>query len=129
MIDRKKVLVLDPSPIFRRALKEVIQTIETHVDVVEAGDTEQAETILRTESPDVVFIDIAIPGYNGVAFIASVKALVPDSRIVVLTSRDSDEYQDASLENGADYFLSKEQTGGLRLMDVIRETIRRKDTR
>ena len=33
MIDRRKVLILDPSPIFRRTLKEVIQTSETHVDV------------------------------------------------------------------------------------------------
>jgi DNA-binding NarL/FixJ family response regulator len=125
MIERKKVLILDPSPIFRRTLKEVIQTSETHVDVREAKNTEQATDILKNESPDVVFFDIALPRDSGIAFIASIKGLVPRSRIVVLTSHDSAEHEAASIEQGADYFLSKESSGGLRLIDVIHTTIRR----
>ncbi|MFO7714448.1 response regulator transcription factor [Desulfosarcina sp.] len=125
MIDRKKVLILDPSPIFRRALKEVIQASETGVDVSEATDADQATDILNNETPDVVFFDIALPKDNGIEFIASIKSMVPDSRIVVLTSHDSVEYEAASIEKGANYFLSKENSGGLRLIDVIHDTIRR----
>lgn len=125
MLKRKKVLILDPSPIFRRTLKEVIQTSETHVDIREARNTDQAENILKNDPPDVVFFDIALPRDNGIEFIASIKGMVPESRIVVLTSHDSAEHEAASIKQGADYFLSKERSGGLRLIDVIHTTIRR----
>jgi DNA-binding NarL/FixJ family response regulator len=128
MLERKKVLIVDPSPIFRRTLKDVIQTSETLVNVAEAGTIGQAEDILKDEAPDVVFLDIALPRGNGVQFIASIRAMVPDSRIVVLTSHDSTEYREASLQKGADIFLSKERSGGLRLIDVIHATIRRRET-
>ena len=125
MIDRRKVLILDPSPIFRRTLKEVIQTSEIHVDVREANNVGQARDILQKDPPDVVFFDIGLPRDNGVEFIASIKGMVPESRIVVLTNHDSAEHEAASIKNGADYFLSKEKSGGLRLIDVIHATIRR----
>jgi DNA-binding NarL/FixJ family response regulator len=93
MLDRKKVLILGPSPIFRHTLKEVIH--------------------------------IALPKENGIEFIASIKSMVSDSRVVVLSSHNSVEYEAASIEKGADYFLSKENSAGLRLIDVIHDTIRR----
>jgi DNA-binding NarL/FixJ family response regulator len=125
MLNRKKVLILDPSPIFRRTLKEVIQTSEAHVDIREAENTDQAENILKNNPPDVVFFDIALPRDNGIEFIASIKGMAPESRVVVLTSHDSAEHEAASIQKGADYFLSKERSGGLRLIDVIHTTIRR----
>jgi len=125
MLERKKILIVDKSPIFRRTLKEVIQTGETYVDVSEANDAGQAEAILKKDPPDVVFLDIALPRDNGIEFIASIKDMIPKSRIVVLTSHDSAEHEAASIQKGADYFLSKERSGGLRLIDVIHTAIRK----
>jgi DNA-binding NarL/FixJ family response regulator len=125
MFDRQKVLIIDQSPIFRRTLREVIEKSENHVDVIDTGNPSQAKRILREKSPDVVFLDIALSQNHGIEFIEYVKDLVPGSRVVVLTSQDSVEYKEASLKNGADYFLSKERAGGLRLLDVIHVTIRR----
>ena len=125
MTPLKKVLILDRSPIFRQTLKEVIQTSETNVEVKEADSAARAQALLQTDPVDVVFFDIALSDENGLAFIADIKAMLPDSRIVVLTCHDSAEYEAASLENGADYFLSKERSGGLRLIDVIQAALRR----
>ncbi|MGA6924971.1 MAG: response regulator transcription factor [Desulfosarcina sp.] len=125
MLNYKKILILDPSPIFRRTLKEVIQTNETRVDVSEAQTVGQAEDILRSQSPDVVFLDIALPRDDGIRFIETIKGIAPQSRVVVLTNHDSTEHKEAALRKGADYFLSKEGTAGLRLLDVIHQTIRR----
>ena len=125
MITPKKVLILDPSAIFRKTLKDVIQTSETRVEVKEADSAAQAQAILKTDSMDVIFYDIALPRENGIAFIASIKAMLPESRIVVLTSHDSAEYEAAAIDNGADFFLSKERSGGLRLIDVIHSALRR----
>lgn len=129
MTPPKKVLILDQSLIFRQTLKEVIQTSEPGVEIKEADSAAQARAILKTDPVDVVFFDIALPRENGLAFIASLKAMLPDSRIVVLTCHDSAEHEAASIENGADYFLSKERSGGLRLIDVIHTTLRRNGNR
>ncbi len=125
MFDRRKILLVDPSTIFRRTLKDVIETNETFVEVLEAESSDQAESLIARNTPDVVFMDIALPQNDGIQFIASIKRMAPRARIVVLTSHDSEEHQDASLSQGADFFLSKERSGGLRLIDVIHETIRR----
>jgi DNA-binding NarL/FixJ family response regulator len=123
MSSRKEILIIDPSPIFRSTLKEVIQTTQSHVEIADAADTEQAENILSQRPVDAVFLDIALPGNNGIPFIGRIKRLVPRACIVVLSSHDSAEYKEASIQKGADYFLSKERSGGLRLLDVISEAI------
>lgn len=123
MTNPQKILILDPSPIFSGTLKEVIQTSESHVEVTEVADTIRAEAILEKEAVDVVFLDIAFPQENGIQFIATIKRVAPEACIVVLSSHDSPEYKEASIHNGADFFLSKERTGGLHLLDVIHQAV------
>lgn len=122
---QKKALIIDPSPIFRNTLKEVIQTSEPQAEVTEARDADQALGILRDQSPEVVFLDIALSRGNGIEFIGRLKRMLPATRIVVLTSHDSAEQKAASLQQGADIFLSKEHTVGLHLIDIIHETLHR----
>jgi DNA-binding NarL/FixJ family response regulator len=124
MADRKTVLIVDPSPIFRRTLKSVIQTSEAGVDVHEADSADQAAQVLNREPPDVIFIDIALPGHKGIEFIRTMKEVVPESYVVVLTSHDSEEHEAASIQKGADYFLSKDRSGGLQLVHVINTVMR-----
>jgi DNA-binding NarL/FixJ family response regulator len=88
--------------------------------VLPSAATTQA---LISESPDVVFLDIALPQGNGIEFIRRIKRITPDTRIVVLTSHDSTEQKEASFKQGAEVFLSKESTVGLRLIDVIHSTL------
>ena len=123
MTDRKKALIIDPSPIFRRTLKDVIQTSEPHVMVNQAPNADLALRILRSESQDVVFMDIVLPSGNGIEFIRHIKTMLPDTWIVVLTGHDSAEHEEVSLEYGADFFLSKERAVGLPLIDVIHKTL------
>jgi len=123
MSNPKKVMILDPSPIFRRTLSKVIQKSVGQVEINAAENFDQARKILKKEPPDVVFFDIALPTDNGIEQIAAIKRLVPRSQVVVLTSHDSAEYESASLQNGADYFLSKERSSGLNLIEVIQTTV------
>lgn len=127
MINRKKILIIDPYPVFRRTLKEVIRERETHVDIIEAEHADQAKGILKNKPPQVVFMDIALPRNNGIQLIESIRGMAPNTQIVVLTNHDSAEHKEAALQKGADYFLSKERSGGLCLLDVINKTIRQQD--
>ncbi|BBO66114.1 hypothetical protein DSCA_00440 [Desulfosarcina alkanivorans] len=123
MLTHRKVLILDPSPIFRQTLMEVVRKSVEHVEIKEANTAIQARDILRNKAMDVLFMDIALPESNGIELIASIKDILPNIIIVVLTSHDTAEYKEASLLSGADYFLSKERSGGLRLIDVIHTTL------
>ena len=122
---RKKVMIVDPSPIFRRQLKATIQMNETLVDVTEADTINAAESILRNQPIDIVFLDTGFPRDGGFDLIDTIKGMAADIRIVVLTSHDSAAHKAAAIEKGADYFFSKADVVGLRLIDVIHETIRR----
>lgn len=122
---RKKVMIVDPSPIFRRQLKATIQTNETLVDVTEADTINAAESILRNQPIDIVFLDIGFPQDDGFDLIDTIKDMAADTRIVVLTHHDSAANKAAAQEKGAAYFFSKADAVGLRLIDVIHDTIRR----
>lgn len=108
---------------FSDTLKTVIETSQSHVAVTAVTQADQAESVLRRGAVDAVFLDIALPDGNGIVFIGTIKRLAPDACIVVLSSYDSMEYKHASLGEGADYFLSKERSGGLRLLHVIDRSV------
>ena len=123
-VRKKKVLIVDPSAVFRRALKEVIHISREEVDILEARDAPGALSVAGGSRPDVAFVEIALPGGNGFELIEAMRSVTPATRIVVLTSDDSNEYREASIRKGAANFLSKESAGGLRLLEVIDEALR-----
>ena len=125
MLQRKKVMIADPSAIFRQMLKDAIYENETLVDVFEADSVGQAYDILRNQHPDVVFAEIDLPLEEGGRLIASVRDMAPESRIVVITGKDEEACRTTALQNGANQFLIKEDAVGLRLIDLIHEVIRR----
>ena len=125
MLQRKTVLIADPSTDFRQRLKEAIYEHETLVDVVEADDPGQVAGILRHRPPDVVFAEIDLPLTEGGRLVAAVRSLAPESRIIVLSGNDSEACRTTALENGADDFMIKEDAAGLRLIDLIHGAIRR----
>jgi CheY-like chemotaxis protein len=127
MANRKRALIIDQSPVFRRTLKNVIQTSQPHVAVQQAPGADQALRILENETQDVVFMDIVLPGGKGMEFIGRIKDMLPHTRIVVLTSHDSAEHREASLRCGADYFLSKVRAVGLPLINIIQRVLSKGD--
>jgi len=124
MTDSKKILIVDQSSIFRKALKAVVRDAASGVQVMEASNAEQATHLVKKDVPDLIFVDISLPGKKGFQFIATIKDMLPKIRIVVLTSHDSQAHETASMQKGADYFLSKEHSGDKRLIDVINTAIR-----
>ena len=83
MAERKKVLIVDKSPVFRNALKDVIEIEEPHADISEAQTVNQALDIAKNRSPDVVIFDIELPGNSGLDLLEKLSRLKPDTCIVV----------------------------------------------
>jgi DNA-binding NarL/FixJ family response regulator len=77
------------------------------MQISEAADGEEALQKIKALSPDLVFMDIKLPGENGLVLTKNIKAQYPDIIVVVLTSYDTPEYREAATRYKADYFLSK----------------------
>ena len=102
-----KTLIVEDSFIFRKLLKETLQTRFPLMEVTEATDSKEALQEIESQSPDLIFIDIKLPGQNGLDLAKLVKARYPDIVIAILTSYDLPEYREAATRCSADYFLSK----------------------
>jgi CheY-like chemotaxis protein len=77
------------------------------IGVDEAGDGSEALIRVEYQRPDLIFMDIQLPGTNGLEVTREIKRLYDDIVVVILTSSDLPEYRQQAFHNGADYFLSK----------------------
>ena len=102
-----KILIVEDNPTFRQSLKEIFSERFPSVLVEEAADGKEALEKVEGFSPHLVFMDIRLPGENGLAVTRKIKARYPSVIIIILTSYDSPEYREAADHHGADHFLSK----------------------
>ncbi|MFV0425612.1 MAG: response regulator [Beutenbergiaceae bacterium] len=105
-----RVLVVDDQPMFRVGLSAILQAQEDITVAGEAEDGAQAVARARSLAPDVILMDVRMPGMHGIdattAILAQAEPPVP--RIVMLTTFDIDDYVFAALRAGASGFLLKD---------------------
>jgi DNA-binding NarL/FixJ family response regulator len=116
-----RVVVVDDDPLVRTGL-ELILSAQPDIAVVgEAGDGHTAQTVVRQHRPDVVLMDVRMPGTDG---LAATRALLAAAgapwRIIMLTTFDLDEYVHAAIIAGASGFLLKDSSPE-RLVAAVRQ--------
>lgn len=113
-----RLLLVDDHPIVRDGLRR-IQELEPRIRVVaEAGTGAEAVTAARRFSPEVILMDVRLPDGDGIAACRVIKTLLPDSRVLFLTSYADNRFVLAAMEAGADGYLLKE-SGGQRILAAI----------
>ena len=102
-----RVLVVDNHPVVRAGLKALLEATE-HAEVVgEAASGEEAVEKAQTLEPDIVTMDLAMPGMDGVQATRRITELGLGAKVLVFTIHDQDEYLVTALEAGAAGFLNK----------------------
>jgi DNA-binding NarL/FixJ family response regulator len=102
-----RILLADDHPIVRDGLSAVLE-LQPDVEVVgEAGDGPTAVTLARELKPDVVLMDLQLPGFSGAEATRQILAETPDIRILILTAYDSDEGILEAVRAGASGYLLK----------------------
>jgi DNA-binding NarL/FixJ family response regulator len=102
-----RVLIVDDHPVVRFGLAAIIR-LQPDMDVIgEAGSGEEACRICLEELPDVVLMDLRLPGLSGVQVIKTIRETVPSVRFIVLTTYDGDEDIRRALDAGAQAYLLK----------------------
>ena len=102
------VLLADDQPLLRRGFRMILEAEDNLTVVAEAGDGEEAVDLAGRHRPDVVLMDIRMPGTDGIEATRRITSAEPGVRVLVLTTFDLDEYAFGALRAGASGFLLKD---------------------
>lgn len=102
-----RILIADDHTLMRQGLHEICSSIGGFTVVGEAKDGAEAVALRRTCAPDVILMDLAMPGTDGVEAIRRIMADVPASRIIALTMYREEPYMLAAIRAGARAYLLK----------------------
>jgi DNA-binding NarL/FixJ family response regulator len=106
--ERIRLLIADDHELFRRGLRMVLED-EDDIEIVdEAGDGEVAVELARDHAPDVVVMDVRMPGLSGIQAARRIKEEEPGTKILVLTISDEEDDLYDAIKAGANGYLLKE---------------------
>src|SRR5690554_6698170 len=88
-------------------LRAIVESVKGWTVVAEAGDGREALTVIDESSPDIVLMDIRMPGMDGLEATAHVTAMEAAPSVVILTTFEVDEYVFAAMRAGASGFVLK----------------------
>ncbi|TDE93948.1 response regulator transcription factor [Occultella glacieicola] len=102
------VLLVDDQSLLRMGFRLVLEAEDDITVVGEASDGAAGVGMTRSLRPDVVLMDVRMPGVNGIEATTTIVAEHPDTKVIILTTFDLDEYAFAGLRAGASGFLLKD---------------------
>lgn len=102
-----RILLVDDNPYFLTAAEDFLQLWKQFEIVGTASDGQQALAKARELQPDIILLDLNLPGQSGLELIADFKQEHQGCIVVILTMQKNSAYHTASLEAGADGFVSK----------------------
>lgn len=113
------VALADDHVLFRQALRHMLES-ESDIEVVgEAGDGRAIQTLVEQHQPDVILMDINMPGIDGVTATRELKSQLPNVRIIILTMFSEDGHVIRAVRAGADGYILKNAESS-RVIDAIR---------
>ena len=101
-------LLVEDNVSYRQTLSDALYLHFPLIAVDEAGDGREALRMVEYRRPDLIFMDIQLPGKNGLDVTKEIKRVYNEIVIVILTSNGAPELRQLACRNGADYFLSKD---------------------
>jgi DNA-binding NarL/FixJ family response regulator len=107
MADKLRIMLVDDHYLVRMGLASIIALEPDMTVCAEASTGEQAQTLFRTERPDVTLMDLRLPGMSGTETAQAIRAEYPEARIVVISTYVCDEEIYGALQAGAMAYLVK----------------------
>lgn len=115
-----RIMIVEDHPLFREGLRRSLELEDDLAVVAESADGNEALEMALAERPDVMLVDINIPGMNGLQLTRKVKEELPDTAIIVLTAYHDEAQLFHALRSGAAAYYPKEVTPR-ELIHAIRE--------
>jgi DNA-binding NarL/FixJ family response regulator len=105
--ERKVILIVDDSSLITDRLEEMLHDIQGIDSILKASDYDEAISIIAKHKTDILFLDIHLPGKNGIELLGFIKDNYPKIKVVMLTNEASDYYRNICKKAGAAYFVDK----------------------
>jgi DNA-binding NarL/FixJ family response regulator len=118
-----RTMLVEDSPSFRQIVKVNLKDQFPSMDIIEAADGVEAFRKIDSDPPNLILMDITLPGENGLELTKKIKADYPGVIIIILTSHDSPEYREAAMQCKANYFLSKGSIATDEIFKLVRSII------
>jgi len=121
-----RALIADDHALVRAGIRALVEKIDTVSVIAEAGEGREALQLIKELKPDVVLLDVTMPGLSGLEVLAETRKLLPDVRVIILTVHDEAEYAMQALRAGAAGFLPK--SAAANELQLAIETVSRGET-
>jgi len=114
-----RVMLAEDDDGFRRSLAGLLTSRFPSILLGEASDGAEAMEKVKSFLPQLIFMDIRLPGQSGLEVTRRIKALYPDVNVIMLTSYDFPEYREAARASGACGFLSKGSSTAEEIQNLV----------
>lgn len=114
-----KIVIIDDHQLFREGVKRILDFEKTFEVVAEGDDGSDAITLVEEYKPDVIIMDINMPNINGVEATRQLIERYPDSKVIILSIHDDENYVSHALKTGASGYLLKEMDADA-LVDAVK---------
>ena len=108
MAQKRKMVVAEDHKILREGLKSLLKTVEDLHIVGEAADGLEAIRCVENHHPELLLLDLSMPKMNGISVIRDLKSRFPETKILVLTIHDSEDYILEAFQSGLDGYCLKD---------------------
>lgn len=112
-------LIVEDNVTFRHSLKELLNSHFPKMSIEEAADGKEALQKVEFLIPHLIFMDIKLPGANGLELTKRIKRDHDEIVVIVFTSFDLPEYREAAYRSGASYFFTKGSTSGDEIINLV----------
>jgi DNA-binding NarL/FixJ family response regulator len=114
-----RTLIVEDNPLFRQTILDILSAQFPSMVLEEAADGKTALERIEDALPDLIFMDIKLPGENGLHLTEHIKRRHPEVVVVILTSYDWPEYREAAYKFGANYFIMKGSSSNKEIVELI----------
>jgi len=108
MQSKIRLIIADDHPIVRQGLVNIVEQNDAYEIVAQSGDGQETLRLVNELNPDIVLLDISMPGLDGLQIVKEAKDKSVNSKFIILTMYDDAEYFDRAMELGVKGYLLKE---------------------
>ncbi len=122
-----KTMLVEDNVVFRESLRDSLKLRFPSMEIAEAENGAEALEKVGSLSPNLIFMEIRLPGQSGLELTEKIKEAHPDIVIIILTNYDLPEYREAAARFKADYFFSKDSMTIGEVITLVKPMLSRKE--
>lgn len=110
-MNKTRIFLADDHAILREGLRYILGSVPGYEVTGESGDGREALGMIEKLKPDIAIIDISMPGMTGIEISRQIKKYVPETRVIILSRHDNEEYVSELLRLGVNGYVLKDNAG------------------